>query len=75
MKTKSFTKGKLIKEAKGLLEPGEELRNREYLRGMCELVASVFPEQNSTTWDAAARVAEEITGKSFRQALKSMYGK
>lgn len=33
-----------IKEARGLLEPGEERDNPEYLRALCELIARCFPD-------------------------------
>lgn len=73
-KAKTTTREKLIEEAEGLLEPGEEAHNREYLRGMCELISRAFPKQGLTTGDSAAKAAQEIAKMSFKRAFKVMYG-
>jgi hypothetical protein len=58
----SRTDQDMIEEAKDLLEPGEESRNQEYLRGMCELIARCFPREAETTGDRAEQIAREIGG-------------
>jgi hypothetical protein len=66
----------LIEEARGLVELDEMFGNREYVRGMCELIARAFPEDGQTTGDTAALVATRINRKvSFKKAFASLYGK
>lgn len=42
----------VVAEAAGLLDPSEWEGNAEYLRGMCELIARVFPVLDDTESDA-----------------------
>jgi hypothetical protein len=46
---------RLLTESRGLLEPGEEANNPEYVRGMAELIARCFPgaDLDTGTWASA----------------------
>ena len=58
MAKRLLSENEMIEEARGLLEPGEERDNFEYLRALCELVARCFPGEDTPT--EAERVARKL---------------
>lgn len=60
----------MFEEAKGLLEPGEERDNPEYLRGMCNLIASCFGKEGMPTDERSQEIEKQlITENAFNSRL------
>lgn len=63
----------MFEEAKGLLEPGEERDNPEYLRGMCNLIASCFGKEGMPTDDRSGEIEKQLIAKP-KTKLKVWWG-
>jgi len=56
-----LSKFSALAEAKGLIEPGDtEFENPEYIRGMCELIASMWPDPGASTADTATEIGQAL---------------
>jgi len=51
----------MVLQAAQLIEPDDTIHdNPEYIRGMCELIASVFPKRGLYTAERAKEVAKDM---------------
>lgn len=55
------TYGDMVKLAAGLIEPNDTIHvNPEYIRGMAELLADIFPKRGETTGQRATAIAHDM---------------
>lgn len=59
-KQHTITEEEMIEEARSLLEPGEERDNPEYLRGMCNLIASCFGRDGMPTDERSEEIEKQL---------------